>query len=57
MLVRKVNDKFVTLQDTKSINDTCIYQGEIIEDKNTDNLTVYLPHGYGKRFEYSKNHY
>lgn len=57
MLVRKVNDKFVTLQDTKSINDTCIYQGEIIEDTNTDNLTVYLPHGYGKKFEYSKNHY
>ena len=57
MLVRKINDKFATIQDTNSTGDTCIYQGEIIEDVKTDNSTVYLPHGYGKFFEYSKNHY
>ena len=58
MLVRKINDKFATIQDTSiSTEETSIYQGEIVENVNTDKSIVYLPHGYGKRFEYSKDHY
>ena len=46
MLVRKINDKFATIQDTnKSTEETSIYQGEIIENVNTDKSIVYLPHG------------